>query len=106
MSHRVFSQLTNAGVPDVQAEAILAVVEEGRESLATKADLQSLATKEDLQQFATKEDLQELRDEFRDLKGEFVGLRGEFHKLEMRLTLRFGTLAAASVAAIAVINRL
>ena len=54
----------------------------------TKDDLEPLATKNDLQPFATKDDLQ-------------GGIQG----LELRLTLRFGALVVAGVAALAVLDR-
>ena len=88
MSHRAFSQLTSAGFSDEQTEALFEVYGGGRNSFVTKADLEPLATKNDLQPFATKDDLQ-------------VVLQG----LELRLTLRFGALVVAGVAALAVLDR-
>ena len=88
MSHRAFSQLTSAGFSDEQTEALFEVYGGGRNSFVTKDDLEPLATKNDLQPFATKDDLQ-------------VVIQG----LELRLTLRFGALVVAGVAALAVLDR-
>ena len=97
MSHRAFSQLTSAGFNDEQTEALFEVYGGGRDSFVTKNDLKPLATKDDLQSFATKDDLQRFATKD-DLQG---GIQG----LELRLTLRFGALVVAGVAALAVLDR-
>ncbi len=57
--------LRQAGIEQAQAEAILLVVEQKHENLATKEDIKELriATKEDINQLriATKEDINQLR---------------------------------------------
>ena len=55
------------------------------QGFATKADLDRFATKEDLERFATKADL------------EPFATRAEIQDLELRLTIRLGVVAAASV---------
>ena len=97
MSHRAFSQLTSAGFSDEQTEALFEVYGGGRDSFVTKNDLKPLATKDDLQSFATKDDLQPFATKD-DLQG---GIQG----LELRLTLRFGALVVAGIAALAVLDR-
>ena len=133
MSHRAFSQLTSAGFSDEQTEALFEVYGGGRDSfvtkddlkpLATKIDLQPFATKDDLQRFATKNDLQSFatkddlqrfatKDDLqpfatKDDLQRFAtkdDLQGGLQGLELRLTLRFGALVVAGVAALAVLDR-
>ena len=124
MSHRAFSQLTSAGFSDKQTEALFEVYGGGRDSfvtkddlepLATKNDLQPFATKDDLQRFATKDDLQRFatKDDLQrfatknDLQSFATkdDLQGGIQGLELRLTLRFGALVVAGIAALAVLDR-
>ena len=124
MSHRAFSQLTSAGFSDEQTEALFEVYGGGRDSfvtkddlkpLATKIDLQPFATKDDLQRFATKDDLQRFatKDDLQpfatkdDLQPFATkdDLQGGLQGLELSLTLRFGALVVAGVAALAVLDR-
>ncbi len=56
---------------------------------ATKADLERFATKEDLERFATKADLESLAAK--------AALKSDLQDLELRLTIRLGVVAAASV---------
>ena len=77
------------------------------ERFATKKDLERFATKEDLKRFATKEDLKRFATK-EDLKGfakksdlePFVtkaAFKSDLQDLELRLTIRMGVIAAASV---------
>ncbi len=86
-THAFVKKLTAAGLPEAQAEVHAeALGDLVIERLATREDIANL--REDLRAFATKDDL-------KDLKGE---LKGELKDLELRLTLRFGGMAAAAVA--------
>ena len=115
MSHRAFSQLTSAGFSDEQTEALFEVYGGGRDSFVTKDDLKPLATKIDLQRFATKDDLQRFatKDDLQrfatknDLQSFATkdDLQGGIQGLELHLTLRFGALVVAGVAALAVLDR-
>ena len=115
MSHRAFSQLTSAGFSDEQTEALFEVYGGGRDSFVTKIDLQPFATKDDLQPFATRDDLQPFatKDDLQpfatkdDLQPFATkdDLQGGLQGLELSLTLRFGALVVAGVAALAVLDR-
>ena len=59
------------------------------ERFATKADLERFATKADLERFATKADLEALAAK--------TALKSDLQDLELRLTIRLGVVAAASV---------
>lgn len=59
------------------------------EKFATKADLERFATKADLERFATKADLEALAAK--------TALKSDLQDLELRLTIRLGVVAAASV---------
>ena len=59
------------------------------ERFATKADLERFATKADLEGFATKADLEALAAK--------TALKSDLQDLELRLTIRLGVVAAASV---------
>ena len=97
MSHRAFTQLTGAGFSEEQTEALFEVYGGGRDSLATKEDLQSLAT---------KADVHVLHNDFDVLRSDFDVLRSDFQALELRLTLRVGGMVVAAVAVLAVLDRL
>ena len=77
------------------------------ERFATKKDLERFATKEDLKRFATKEDLKGFATK-EDLKGfaktsdlapfaTQAAVKSDLQDLELRLTIRMGVIAAASV---------
>ena len=113
-------QLTGAGFSEKQTEALFEVYGNERtsvtqadlEPLASKADLERFATKEDLERFATKPDLERFATKA-DLERfatkadlERFATKSELQALELRLTLRFGGMAAAGVAILAVVERL
>lgn len=68
------------------------------ERFATKKDLERFATKEDLKRFATKEDLERFatKADLESLAAK-AALKSDLQDLELRLTIRLGVVAAASV---------
>lgn len=105
---RAARTLRAAGFEDAKAEAVAEVVQAvangnrvtradmqgvamkvDLERFATKKDLERFATKEDLKRFATKEDLQRFATQ--------AAVKSDLQDLELRLTIRMGVIAAASV---------
>ncbi|WP_040335221.1 DUF1640 domain-containing protein [Candidatus Magnetobacterium casense] len=78
---------------EVQAEAMSDLIEEG---LATKRDLKEL-------EVALKRDMKDLEVA---LKRDMDLLRRDMKELELRLSVRLGTIMAAGIAAIAVLMKL
>ncbi len=123
---RAARTLRAAGFEDAKAEAVAEVVQAvangnrvtradmqgvamkvDLERFATKKDLERFATKEDLKRFATKEDLKRFATK-EDLKGfatkedlnrfaTQAAVKSDLQDLELRLTIRMGVIAAASV---------
>ena len=83
---RATRTLKAAGFGDAQAEAVAEIVQVAANgNRVTKVDMQGFATKADLERFATKADL------------ERFATKAEIQDLELRLTIRLGVVAAASV---------
>ncbi len=74
---------------DLQAELKGFATKAELERFATKADLERFATKEDLKRFATKADLEPFATQ--------AAVKSDLQDLELRLTIRMGVIAAASV---------
>ena len=79
-THKAFQRLTSAGCSKELTEALLEILGDSWDTVATKADIADMATKADIADTATKSDLRELES-----------------RLELRLTLRFGVMLAAAV---------
>ena len=93
---------------EVQAETLSEIIDE---RLATKQDI--LALKKDIKELETrlKRDMKEMEVGLRhDMKEMEVGLRHDMKEMELRLkhdlTLRLGTMMAASIAIVAVLVKL
>lgn len=114
---RAARTLRAAGFGDAQAEAVAEVVQAvangnrvtradmqgvamkvDLERFATKKDLERFATKEDLKRFATKADLERFatKADLESLAAK-AALKSDLQDLELRLTIRLGVVAAASV---------
>ena len=69
-THKAFERLTGAGCSKEMTEALLDILSDSWDSVATKADIADMATKTDLRELESR--------------------------LELRLTLRFGVMLAAA----------
>ena len=83
---------------DLERFATKADLQEELKGFATKAELERFATKEDLERFATKEDLERFatKADLESLAAK-AALKSDLQDLELRLTIRLGVVAAASV---------
>ncbi len=70
-THKAFQRLTGAGCSKEMSEALLEILGESWDSVATKSDIAGMATKADLRELESR--------------------------LELRLTQRFGVMLAAAV---------
>ena len=84
-THKAVKALTSAGFPDHQAEALVDVVGEEREALATKDGLEALGS-------ALRTDMEALGSA---LRAEMQALRTEMQALEARVDARFEALEKA-----------
>ena len=100
-THAFVKELTQAGMPEEQAE-ILA------RSQTTLIE-EKLATKEDLkkQELATKRDLKELEQAMKtDLKELEQAMKTDLKELELRLTLRLGSMMVIAIGVVAALVKL
>lgn len=81
-THKFVKTLEAAGIPEQQAEAISAAVQDAQESA----------------ELATKTDLREIKTEIREI-------RGEMRELELRLTLKLGSIVVIAIGAVAALSR-
>lgn len=113
-THAFVKELTEAGMPERQAELLarsqttlidekLATKEDLKKlELATKRDLKDLelATKRDMKdlELATKRDIEELAQTTkRDIEGLAQTTKRDLKDLELRLTLRLGSMMVVSI---------
>ena len=89
-THAFVKELTQAGMPEQQAEVLA-------RSQATLID-EKLATKEDLKklELATKEDLKKLE----------LATKRDLKELELRLTLRLGSMMVVAIGVVAALVKL
>ena len=65
---------------------IVAMLEEMRDQMVTKSDLEKMATKSDLERMATKTDLANLESRFVNrLEAEIAAVRGDIEQVNLRL---------------------
>ncbi len=100
-THKAVKTLTAAGFNETQAEAPIGAVGESHEALATKADLQDLAQ-------MTKTEIQALDIRIQALDMHLQALaqstKADLKDLELRLTLRLGTLVVGAAGVLAVLQ--
>lgn len=111
-THAFVKELTEAGMPERQAELLArsqtTLIDE---KLATKEDLKKLelATKRDLKdlELATKRDIEELAQTTkRDIEGLAQTTKRDLKDLELRLTLRLGSMMVVSVGVVAALVKM
>jgi len=94
--------LEEAGVPEPQAEAFSTAVRESHEAaeLATKADLREVETN-------LRHEIGDLRHEISDLRKDmdvrFAGVDAKLEKLELRMTIKLGSIVVVALGAFTVI---
>jgi len=83
-THKFVKTLEGAGVPELQAEAFSTAVQESHEA----ADL------------ATKGDIADLR---KDMDARFASIDAKLEKLELRMTIKLGSIVVVALGAFTVI---
>ena len=116
-THTFVKHLTRAGMDEQQAEALVEFqVQLINDSLATKQDIEALrlATKQDIEalRLATKQDIEEVKRDIEALrlateqsiealrletKKDIAALKTDMQKMELRLTLRLGSVIIAAM---------
>lgn len=104
-THKAVKTLTSAGFPEHQAEALVGVVGEERENLATNADIAAIHAdlaniREDMaamrEDMATKADLAAVRED--------MATKAHLRELELRMTIRLGGIVAIAAALVIAIQ--
>jgi hypothetical protein len=87
--------LEEAGIPESQAEAFSTAVRESHEAaeLATKADLREVETN-------LRHEISDLR---KDMDARFTGVDAKLEKLELRMTIKLGSIVVVALGAFTVI---
>jgi hypothetical protein len=98
-THKFIKTLEEAGIPEAQAEAFSTAVRDSHEAaeLATKTDLREYesAIRGDLEKLETG-----LRHEISDLRKD---MDAKFEKLELRMTIKLGSIVVVALGAFTVI---
>ena len=132
-THTFVKHLTRAGMDEQQAEALVEFqVQLINDSLATKQDIEALrlATKQDIEEvkrdiealrLATKRDIEEVKRDIEALrltteqsiealrletKKDIAALKTDMQKMELRLTLRLGSVIVAAMGVFATLIKL
>jgi len=115
-THKFVKTLEEAGVSEPQAEAFSMAVQQSHEAadLATKSDLREYEStiRGDLEKLETglRHEMGELRHEIRDLRkdmdarfasldGQFAGVDAKLEKLELRMTIKLGSIVVVALGA-------
>ena len=94
-THTFVKHLTRAGMDEQQAEALVEFqVQLINDSLATKQDIEEVKRDIEALRLATEQSIEALRLE---TKKDIAALKTDMQKMELRLTLRLGSVSIAAV---------
>ena len=110
-THTFVKCLTRAGMDEQQAEALVECqVRLINDSLATKQDIEEVKRDIEALRLATKQDIEEVKRDIEALrletKKDMAALKTDMQKMELRLTLRLGSVTIAAVGVFATLIKL
>ena len=121
-THTFVKHLTRAGMDEQQAEALVEFqVQLINDSLATKQDIEEVKRDIEALRLATKQDIEEVKRDIETLrltteqsiealrletKKDIAALKTDMQKMELRLTLRLGSVTIAAVGVFATLIKL
>ena len=101
-THAFVKCLTQAGMDEQQAEALVACqVQLINDSLATKQDIEEV--KLDIEE--VKRDIEEVKLDIQAVKKDIAALKTDMQKMELRLTLRLGSVIIVTMGVFATLVR-
>ena len=115
-THAFVKCLTQAGMDEQQAEALVACqVQLINDSLATKQDIEEVKldieeVKRDIEEVkldiqAVKKDIEEVKLDIQAVKKDIAALKTDMQKMELRLTLRLGSVIIVTMGVFATLVR-
>ena len=101
-THAFVKHLTQAGMDEQQAEALVECqVQLSNDSLASKQDIEEV--KLDIEE--VKRDIQEVKRDIQAVKKDIAALKTGMQKMELRLTLRLGSVIIVTMGVFATLVR-